>query len=74
MPQMKTKQRRVSSMSKEQIKIRKQWLINPETQIQQSKKIKQKFQDEEEQDWKKYTGFVDKKNLEDMKNEEDDKE
>jgi len=71
---MKTKQRRVSSMSKEQIKIRKQWLINPETQIQQSKKIKQKFQDEEEQDWKKYTGFVDKKNLEDMKNEEDDKE
>lgn len=61
-------------MSKEQIKIRKQWLINPETQIQQSKKIKQKFQDEEEQDWKKYTGFVDKKNLEDMKNEEDDKE
>jgi len=58
---------------KEQIKIRKSWLINPETQVQPNKKIKQRFKDED-QDWNKYTGYVDENDLEELEQLEDDKE
>ena len=58
---------------KEQIKIRKQWLINPETKVEPSKKFKQKFQDDEDQDWSKYTGFVDKDKLKELEDLEDEK-
>jgi len=57
---------------KELIKVRKQWLINPQTQIQQSKKIKQKFQEEDEQDLQKYTGSISREDLEEIEEMEDD--
>jgi hypothetical protein len=62
-------------MSKEQIKIRRSWLINPDTKIEESKKTKQKFREEKDEDWGKYTGFInedDLKELEDEKDNEDD--
>jgi hypothetical protein len=44
---------------KNQIKIRKKWLINSDTKIETSKKIKQRFQeDDNEEDWKQYEGIT----------------
>ena len=41
------------------IKIRKQWLINPETQVHQSKKMKQRFEQEDDCDLRNYVGRKD---------------
>ena len=60
---------------KEQIKIRRKWLIDPDTKVETSKKFKQRYQDEEEQDWKQYQGLVvTDKILEEIESREDDKE
>ena len=59
---------------KELIKVRKQWLINPQTQVHQSKKIKQRFEEESEQDWNKYTGHIEKKDLEELEEIEDERQ
>lgn len=58
---------------KEQIKIRKQWLLDPSTKIQESKKDKERFK-EEDDDWKNLTGYIDKDDLEKFEEEENDKE
>lgn len=55
---------------KEQIKIRKRWLINPASQIEIDKKTKQRFNREEDRDWNKYTGNISREDLEALENEE----
>ena len=49
---------------KDQIKIRKRWLINPETKVETSKKDKQRFQ--EKDDFRKYLGPVNSDELDEM--------
>ena len=58
---------------KEQIKIRRSWLLDPSTKVQESKKDKQRFQ-EDDNDWQNLTGYIDKEDLEDFEDKEDDKD
>jgi len=51
---------------KELIKVRKSWLLHPATKIEQSKKIKQRFQEENEKNWNKYTGNINRQDLEEI--------
>jgi len=53
---------------KEQIKIRKRWLIDPTTRIEPSKK--QKFQ-EEDDDFRNYLGNITSDEVEEMEEQED---
>jgi hypothetical protein len=59
---------------KEQIKIRKSWLLDPSTKIEPSNKIKQKFKEEKKQNWNKLTGYIKDEDLEYFEDKEDDKE
>ena len=61
-------------MSKEQIKIRRSWLIDPSSKVEESKKTKQKFREQEEEDWGKYTGFVSEEDLQELEEEKDEEE
>ena len=51
-------------MSKDVLKIRKKWLIDPETQVHQSKKMKQRLEQEDDCDLRNYVGKKDDVELE----------
>jgi len=59
---------------KELIKIRKKWLLDPSTKIEQTKKDKQKYKQEEDKDWKNLTGYIDQEDLQELEDLENDKE
>jgi len=54
---------------KDQIKIRKRWLIDPSTKVEPSKKIKQRFQ-EEKDDFREYLGEFTREELEKIEEED----
>jgi len=54
---------------KNQIKIRRSWLIDPSTKVENSKKDKQKFQEEE--DFRNYLGKITPDDLDDLEEQED---
>ena len=60
---------------KDQIKIRKKWFLDPVTKVVPSKKFQQRFEDEEEQEWKQYQGrTINEDVLAEIEDKEDDKQ
>ena len=59
---------------KELIKVRKKWLLHPATKIEQSKKIKQRFQKENDQNLNQYTGNINQEYLDELEDLENEKQ
>lgn len=57
-------------MSKDRIKIRKRWLIDPSTKVEPNKK--REMQEEEDDDFRQYLGNTSSAEIEQMEEEESD--